>query len=45
MKDFIDKIANSPLLWTICSIGWLAGTYSIEILIIKVINKIKRKRK
>lgn len=45
MKDFIDKIASSPWLWTICSIGWLVGTYSIEILIIKVINKIKRKRK
>lgn len=45
MKDFIDKIASSPWLWAICSIGWLVGTYSIEILIIKVINKIKRKRK
>lgn len=45
MKDFIDKIANSPWLWTICVIGWLASTYGIEILIIKVIDKIKRKRK
>ena len=45
MKDFIDKIASSPLLWAICSIAWLIGSYGIEILIFKLFDFIKRKRK
>ena len=45
MKDFIDKIASNPLLWAICSIGWLISTYGIEILILKLFDFIKRKRK